>query len=147
MSPENDRDSRRFKLPYFATCLRQVGSLKKHYIWTEWVGMAGSDVIGCTKGGATASVKLIFISNFLQSTIILQKQHVQVNQELHSVLWYYSLASYWLNVLLLYHGIHSKTVKGSNNCWITQVYILTRQNYNDHRYDNYNLNKGHYNNR
>jgi len=48
--------------------------------------MARSDVIGCTKGGATATVKLIFISNFLQSTIILQKQHVLVNQELHSVL-------------------------------------------------------------
>jgi len=56
---ENDRDSQRFKLPYFATCLHGVGSLKKPYFRTERVGMAGSDVIGCTKGGATASVKFI----------------------------------------------------------------------------------------
>ena len=63
MSPENDRDSQRFKLLYFATCLRRAGSLRKPYFQTEWVGMAGSDVIGYTKGGATASVKFIFISN------------------------------------------------------------------------------------
>ena len=43
--------------------LRQVGSLKKPYFQTEWVGVAGSDIIGCTKGGATAIVKFIFISN------------------------------------------------------------------------------------
>ena len=29
--------------------------------------MAGSDVIGCTKGGATTSVKFIFISNFCRA--------------------------------------------------------------------------------
>ena len=28
-------------------------------VWTDCVGMAGSDVIGCTKGGAIASVKFI----------------------------------------------------------------------------------------
>ena len=85
MSPENDRDSRRFKLPCFATCLRQVGTLKKQYFWTEWVGVAGSDIIGCTKGGATASVKLIFISNFLQSTIILQKQRAGKSRAAFSI--------------------------------------------------------------
>ena len=37
----------------------QVRSLKKPYFWTDCVGMAGSDVIGCTKGGAIASVKFI----------------------------------------------------------------------------------------
>jgi len=63
MSPENDRDSQRFKVPYFATSLCRVGSLNKPYFQTEWVGVAGSDVIGCTKGGATAIVKFIFISN------------------------------------------------------------------------------------
>jgi len=72
MSPENDRDSQHFKLPYFATCLRQAGPLKKPYFQTEWVGMAGSDVIGCTKGGATANVKLIFISNSCRAQIITQ---------------------------------------------------------------------------
>jgi len=63
MSPENDRDSQCFKLLYFATCLRRVGSLKKPYFRTEWVGVAGSYIIGCIKGGSTAIVKFIFISN------------------------------------------------------------------------------------
>jgi len=63
MSSENDQDSQRFKLPYFATCLRQAGSLMKPYFRTEWVGVVGSDVIGSQRGGATASVKFIFISN------------------------------------------------------------------------------------
>jgi len=61
MSPENDRDSLRFKLPLFGICLRRGGSLKKPYYRTECVGMAKSDVIGYARGGATAKLKFIFI--------------------------------------------------------------------------------------
>jgi len=61
MSPENDRDSQRFKLLRFGICLRRGGSLKKPYRQAECVGVAESDVIGYTRGGATAKVQFIFI--------------------------------------------------------------------------------------
>ena len=55
MSPENDRDSQHFKLPYFATCLPSRFT-KEAIFPNRVVGVAGSNVIGYTKGGATASV-------------------------------------------------------------------------------------------
>ena len=51
------------KLLYFATCLRRAGSLKKPYCWTDCVGVVKGDIIGYTKGGATAIVKFIFMIN------------------------------------------------------------------------------------
>jgi len=57
MLPGNDRDSQHLKLLYFATCLRREGSLKKPYFQAECMGMTGSDDIGCTKDGTTASVE------------------------------------------------------------------------------------------
>jgi len=47
----NDHDSQYFKLPYFASCLCRVGSLKKPYFRTEWVGVARSGVIGSQRVG------------------------------------------------------------------------------------------------
>ena len=58
MSPENNRDSVRFKLPHFRICLHQGGSLKKPYCRTECVDVAKSDVIGYVRGGATAKLNI-----------------------------------------------------------------------------------------
>jgi len=63
MSPKNDRDSQRFKLPYFVTCLHQAGSLKKPYCLTNCGVVAKGDLIGYIGGGATANMKFIFMSN------------------------------------------------------------------------------------
>jgi len=63
MSPKNDRGSQHFKWPYFITCLHQAGSLTKPYCLTNCVGVAKGDLIGYTRGGATANMKLIFMSN------------------------------------------------------------------------------------
>jgi len=40
MSPENDRDSQRFKLAHFGICLCRGCSPKKPYCRTECVGVA-----------------------------------------------------------------------------------------------------------
>ena len=50
MSPENDRDSQHIELPYFATCLRRVGSLKSHiseqseWAWLEVMSLDAQSV-------------------------------------------------------------------------------------------------------
>ena len=79
MSPENGRDSQRFKLAYFANCLRRAGSLKKPYFWTEWVGVAGSDVIGCTKGG------LLLVWNSF--SLVIPAEHNNLAKTTQKCLW------------------------------------------------------------
>ena len=79
MSPEYDRDSQRFKLLYFATYLRRVGSLKKPYFWTEWVGMAKSDIFGCIKVG------LLLVWNSF--SLVIPAEHNNLAKTTQKCLW------------------------------------------------------------
>jgi len=79
MSPENDRDSQRFKLLHFATCFHRAGSLKKPYFRTEWVGVAGSDVIGAQRVG------LLLVWNSF--SFVIPAEHNNLAKTTQKCLW------------------------------------------------------------